>query len=144
MSVSYQIYIDGSSIGNPGPSGLGAVFKDAQGKTLLEQYDYIGEATNNIAEYRALIMALTEALSRGFKTIEVLTDSELVANQINGLYKVKDTTLRHFFGIARHLSGQFSKFTIRHIDRGLNKEADKLAHSAARNKQTSLFSLRKM
>ena len=140
----HQVYVDGSSIGNPGPSGIGVVLMDSQGETLSEQFDYIGTATNNVAEYRALILGLSEALKFRVQSLEVLTDSELVANQINGHYKIKDEGLKQFYGIVRHLSYHFSKFTIRHIPRGHNKNADALAQKAAQNKSSSLNPLHKI
>ncbi|MBI2870164.1 MAG: ribonuclease HI family protein [Candidatus Omnitrophica bacterium] len=133
----YQVYIDGASIGNPGPSGAGAVLKDARGETLSERSDYIGMATNNVAEYRALILGLLEAVQFGVKHLEVLTDSELVAQQVNGQYKVKDEDLKQFYGIYRNIAPLFTKLSVRHIPRGLNKAADKLAQQAAEQKSSS-------
>ena len=120
------IYVDGVSAGNPGKAGVGTVFF-CEGKKVKECSQYIGVATNNVAEYMAVVFAMQEALIMGVRNIAVFTDSELVANQVNGVYKVKDNNLFRLYKQVQHLKTGFKKFDITHIERASNKEADKLA-----------------
>ncbi len=131
------IYIDGASHGNPGPSGIGAIINDDNGKTLGNISKFIGNATNNIAEYTALIYGLQEALILRADEVIINTDSELLAKQLNGEYRVRDAGLKPLYEQALHLSRGFGKFEIRHIDRANNKGADRLADKAIKNE--SLF-----
>ena len=124
------LYIDGASRGNPGPAGIGVLILDAAGKKIKELYKYIGHTTNNIAEYNALIYALDEALMLKADEVIVNVDSELVAKQLNGEYRVKDDNIRLFFEKALHILKSFKNFEVNHIDRSKNKEADKLANKA--------------
>ncbi|MFA5084736.1 MAG: ribonuclease HI family protein, partial [Candidatus Omnitrophota bacterium] len=121
-----EIYVDGGSRGNPGPSGVGVLILDAGGKRLKEISKYIGEATNNIAEYNALLYGLEEALILKADEIVVNLDSELVAKQLTGDYRVKDAGLKPLFERAMNMLKSFKSFEIRHIEREKNKEADKL------------------
>ena len=125
-----EIYVDGGSRGNPGPSGVGVVILDANGKRLKEVSKYIGEATNNIAEYNALLYGLEEALMLRVDEIVVNLDSELVAKQLTGDYRVKDSILKPLFERAMNMLNSFKGFEIRHIEREKNKEADKLVNRA--------------
>ncbi len=125
-----EIYVDGGSRGNPGPSGVGVVILDASGKRLKEISKYIGEATNNIAEYNALLYGLEEALMLRIDEIVVNLDSELVAKQLTGDYRVKDPGLKPLFERAMNMLKSFKSFEIRHIEREKNKEADKLVNRA--------------
>lgn len=125
-----SLFIDGASRGNPGPAGLGVVILDESGKKIKEVSKYLGETTNNVAEYSALVYALDEALMLKADEILVNVDSELVAKQLNGEYRVKDETIKLFFDKALHVLKSFKKFEIKHIDRSKNKEADKLANKA--------------
>ncbi len=125
-----EIYVDGGSRGNPGPSGVGVVILDANGKRLKEVSKYIGEATNNIAEYNALLYGLEEALMLRIDEIVVNLDSELVVKQLAGDYRVKDPGLKPLFERAMNMLKSFKSFEIRHIDREKNKEADKLVNRA--------------
>lgn len=125
-----EIYVDGGSRGNPGPSGVGVVILDAGGKRLKEISKYIGETTNNIAEYNALIYGLEEALILRIDEIVVNLDSELVARQLTGDYRVKDPGLKPLFERAMNMLKSFKSFEIRHIEREKNKEADKLVNKA--------------
>jgi len=129
--VSLEIYIDGASEGNPGKSGAGAIICE-DGQVVKNISKYIGEATNNVAEYLALIFALQEALMRRASDVIVKTDSELLCNQINKNFKVKSNNLKIFFEQAQHLISGFDKFKIEHIPRTENKGADKLASKAIR------------
>jgi len=122
-----EIYIDGASRGNPGESGIGILFKDN------EQYNfkkYIGIGTNNNAEYTALITALEIALKSGLTRLRLNTDSMLVANQINGSWKVKDPEIRILFSKAKSLIEKLEDFSITHIRREFNSDADRLANEA--------------
>jgi len=124
------IYTDGAARGNPGPAGAGVVIKDAGFKTIKELWDYLGEITNNQAEYRALIMALKSAVELGASDLDIFADSELMVSQIKGLYKVKNEGLKPLFDEAVGLLKRFKASRISHIPREKNKEADKLANKA--------------
>ncbi len=125
-----EIFIDGASRGNPGPGGLGVVIKDMNKKVVKEFYKYIGNATNNIAEYNALVYGLQEAHMLGAEEIILNLDSELVAQQLKGEFRVKDPQIKLLFDQAIHLINGFKKFEVVHIGREKNKEADKLANKA--------------
>lgn len=127
---SVIISTDGGARGNPGPAGVGVVFSSESGKVLYEFNDYIGEATNNVAEYKALILALEEAESLGFEDLQVLMDSELVVRQMQGVYKIKEPALQVLAKQVLSLSNRFKKITYRHIPREQNKAADKLVNQA--------------
>jgi len=124
------IYADGASRGNPGPAAIGATIKDKRGKLITFISQRIGRATNNQAEYRAIIAALEEAIRLGAKQVDIKTDSELVVKQINGEYRVKKATLKPLYQQAKQLQGLLGGFTITHILRQQNIEADKLANKA--------------
>jgi ribonuclease HI len=124
------IYVDGGSRGNPGPSGIGVVILDANGKRLKDLSRYIGKATNNIAEYSALLYGLEEALILRADDVIINIDSELVAKQLTGDYRVKDSNIRPLFDRAINMLKSFNNFEIRHIEREMNKEADKLVNRA--------------
>ena len=126
---SCEIHIDGASRGNPGPAGVGIVLKDGDAKVEEWSY-YLGETTNNVAEYLALLYGLQAALQAGYTAVTVNTDSELLARQINGHYKVRDTRLRLFHDLARHLMRGFRHCSIEHIPRTQNTQADRLAGHA--------------
>ncbi len=129
-SKIFFIYADGGSRGNPGPAGIGAVILDAKKKKVKELYKYIGETTNNNAEYNALICALEEARALGADEVIINLDSELVVKQLNGEYRVKNSEMKPLFEKAITILKNFRSFEIRHIDRSLNKEADKLVNKA--------------
>ena len=124
------LHTDGCSRGNPGPAGIGVLIQDQKKKIVKESYKYIGEATNNIAEYSALIHGLEEARALGADEITVYMDSELVVRQINGEYRVKDAVMKELFTNAFRVLRGFKSFEVKHIDRSKNKEADKLANKA--------------
>jgi len=134
VQVDGILFVDGASLGNPGEGGCGIILKDMEGRLIYFGGEYLGRVTNNQAEYRALIRGLEEAYRRGWKTILVFTDSELLARQINGNYKVKDQKLQVLYEKAKALLGRFSYWEIKHIDREENREADKLAKKAAQRK----------
>ena len=124
-----DIYIDGACKGNPGPSGIGIVICQ-NGQVIKNISSYIGNATNNIAEYRALIWALEEGLILKAEDIKINTDSLLLYNQINKAYKVKNPNIVGLYNQAQHLIMSFKNFKISHIPRGENRGADKLATRA--------------
>jgi ribonuclease HI len=124
------IFADGASRGNPGPAAIGATIKDKRGKLITFISQRIGRATNNQAEYRAIITALEEAIRLGAKQVDIKTDSELVVKQINGEYRVKKATLKPLYQQVKQLQGLLESFTITHILRQQNIEADKLANKA--------------
>jgi len=124
------IYTDGGSRGNPGPSGIGVVVCGENGETLKNISRYIGEATNNVAEYTALIYGLQEALILRADEVIINCDSELMVKQIKKEYKVRDKYLKPLNGQVEHLLSGFGKYEINHIDRSLNKGADRLADRA--------------
>ena len=129
-SKTFFIYADGGSRGNPGPAGIGVVILDAGKKKVKEVFKYIGETTNNNAEYNALICGLEEVRSLGGDEIIINLDSELVVKQINGEYRVKNSDIKPLFEKAIDALKNFKSFEIRHIDRSKNKEADKLVNKA--------------
>lgn len=129
-SKKIYLYTDGGARGNPGPAGIGIVILDNAKKKLKEAFKYIGETTNNIAEYSALIYGLEEAAAFKANEIVINLDSELVVKQLNGEYKVKDPGMKELFDKALGILKNFNSFEIRHIDRSKNKEADKLVNKA--------------
>ncbi len=134
FSGEAKIYCDGASSGNPGHAGAGVVIR--LGEKPHEDYkisEYIGIATNNVAEYTALIRGLKEARSLGLKKIEVFLDSELLVKQMKGVYRIKSAKLRPFWEEARNILKQFDSYRITHVQRELNKEADLLAKRAIKN-----------
>lgn len=122
------IYTDGGARGNPGPAGIGAVIK--VGDQIYKYKKYIGETTNNQAEYQALLMALTNAKKLGITEAECYLDSELVVKQLNRQYKVKDKDLAEKFVKVWNLMLTFKKITFKHIYREQNQEADNLVNEA--------------
>ena len=133
------IAVDGASKGNPGPAGIGVVISDESGKALKELSEYIGEATNNFAEYTALIRGLSEALEMGFSHAAVNTDSELLARQLRGEYRVKSENIAPLFASALDLMGKFKTVAINQVSRNKNKQADKLAGKAISSAQPPLI-----
>lgn len=124
------ICTDGASRGNPGPAAIGATIKDEQGKLIARISQRIGQATNNQAEYRAVIAALEEATRLGAKQVDMNSDSQLVVRQINGEYRVKKAALKPLYQQAKKLQSLFNGFTITYIPRQQNQEADNLANMA--------------
>ncbi len=128
MANNAIIYADGGSRNNPGPSALGVVIADEKGKILKEYSHYLGEATNNQAEYEAVIFALQKAKQLKYKNIELRIDSELIGRQLLGKYKIKDLDLQPLFIKAWNLRLDFEKVDIKIIHREQNKKADKLVN----------------
>jgi ribonuclease HI len=123
-------YTDGGARGNPGPAGYGVVIQDEKGLKVAGLSQYLGHQTNNVAEYQGLIAALEYAVEHGPKALKVISDSELLVKQIRGEYKVKNPTLQDLYGRARQLIRQLEWFSIQHVLRGHNAEADRLANDA--------------
>jgi ribonuclease HI len=130
MNKKIIIFSDGGARGNPGPAGIGAVLYDSKKQVLAKISKYIGEATNNQAEYQALITALKKAKELGGQELDVFLDSELVVKQLNREYKVKNKELAPLFLEVYNLSLNFSKITFTHVYRENNKEADRLVNEA--------------
>lgn len=124
------IFTDGAAEPNPGPAAIGAIIKDEQGRLITRISRRIGMATNNQAEYRAVIAALEEAIKLGVTHVKLNSDSELVVKQINGRYRVKKAALKPLHQKVRQLLGLLEGFAITHIPREQNVEADSLANSA--------------
>jgi ribonuclease HI len=122
------LHTDGGARGNPGPAGIGVVLKDGSGKVIGEIAEGIGRATNNVAEYKALIEGLKLAKKLGVTDLEIFVDSELVASQIRGDWKIKKDTLRVLAIDARRLMNGFEAASIAHVRREENEDADKLAN----------------
>ena len=125
-----RLYSDGACRGNPGVGGAGAVITDGEGSVLWEGKEYLGHCTNNIAEYKALILGLKGALAEGYKNLEVYLDSELLANQINGSYRVRNENLKVLMTEVRALLTFFDTIEVKHVLRCHNSHADKLANLA--------------
>lgn len=123
-------YADGGSLGNPGPAGCGAVLVDESGEVLLEDHRYLGQTTNNVAEYEGAVLALSRARELGAREVELKVDSELLVNQIRGGYRVKSANLTGLYSQLKQLASEFDRFEITRIGRGENKRADKLANLA--------------
>lgn len=133
------IYTDGGARNNPGPAGIGAVLMDKNRKIIFEISEYIGEATNNQAEYRAVIAALQKARELGAEELEFYLDSELVVKQLNREYRVKDRDLAPLFLQIHNLSLDFKKIIFCHIPREENEEADRLVNLAIDRKIKAPF-----
>ncbi len=128
------IHTDGASRGNPGDAGIGVVIESEDGTVLREISHYIGKATNNVAEYTALVAGLRTAAELGATEVNVCTDSELMAHQINGVYKVKSADLQPLFAEAVSLLRCFRRAQVAHVYREHNHRADELAGQAAKKK----------
>ena len=127
-SKAARLYADGGARGNPGPAGIGVVITDDSGAVIGEIARGIGEATNNVAEYSALIAGLELALESGITELDVYMDSELVVSQMKGEWKIKNDRLRALAVKARSLLDRFEKRSIQHVPREMNSDADKLAN----------------
>ena len=123
-------HIDGGARGNPGPAGYGVFIEDETGRKVAALSEYVGQNTNNFAEYQGLIGALEYALGHGHKALKVISDSELMVRQIKGIYKVKNLALQDLHARAKELIAKLEWFSIGHVLRGHNREADRLANEA--------------
>jgi probable phosphoglycerate mutase len=125
------IYTDGAARGNPGPAGAGAIVRDATtGVTLAEIAEPLGHATNNVAEWTAVRLALEEAERLGATHVDLRMDSELVARQISGVYRVKHPDLRPIHAAVMGMLRRLGGYTVGHVPRALNKDADRLSNVA--------------
>jgi len=129
-TTAYTAHVDGGARGNPGPSGYGAVIRDPHGRKVAELSEYLGHHTNNYAEYQGLLGVLRYALEHHIAALHVVSDSELMVRQMNGIYKVKHPELRKLHEQARQLARQLEHFEIRHALREHNQIADRLANEA--------------
>ena len=133
-----RIHVDGASRGNPGEAGFGIHAASADGQTVAELYGYLGPATNNVAEYQALIHALRWAIERGSGRVEIFSDSQLLVRQLEGRYRVKNPGLQPLFREASGLKARFEHVAIRHVPREENREADALANRAVDERASKL------
>jgi ribonuclease HI len=124
------ISTDGGARGNPGPAGIGVVIRDESETIIFEHGAYIGEQTNNFAEYTALIKALETARDLGGTDLLVRMDSELIVKQMQGLYKIKEPTLQELASKVLKLKGNFKSVVFTHIRREFNKDADRMVNQA--------------
>jgi len=128
------MYTDGASRGNPGEAGAGVVIKDSTGKLVKELARYLGQVTNNQAEYAALILGLKAAHSLGAKEVVVHADSELMVKQMNGVYKVKNPDLKDRYTEASAAAAKFRRVVLKYVPREMNREADAMANKAIDDK----------
>jgi ribonuclease HI len=124
------VNVDGGSRGNPGPAAIAAVVRDAEGEVLQEKGETIGPATNNVAEYRALLLGIELAAALGASELELVGDSELIVRQVKGEYKVRDRALRDLHAQVKRALEPFERWSIRHVRREQNAEADELVNEA--------------
>ena len=122
------VHVDGGARGNPGPAAAAAVISDPGGTVLAEPTEALGTATNNVAEYRALLLGLAHAAQLGANEVEVIGDSELVAKQVQGLYKVRNAAMRPLHAQALQALGRFERWSIRTVPRAQNADADALVN----------------
>jgi ribonuclease HI len=132
--MKWHVYIDGASSCNPGHAGAGFVAYDELHQEVGRESAYLGEMTNNMAEYEALVRALAKAFKSGVKNVSIYTDSLLVANQVLGKYKVKNVILLQYSEEVKNLIRNFDHFTIQYVPREKNTVADKLAKEAIKKK----------
>lgn len=130
--MTLRIFIDGASKGNPGPGGAGILVADAKGAPLKAYCKFLAHCTNNVAEATALELALKAARRIGGTRLEIFTDSQLLARQFTGQYRVKDPTLQMFWARIRALADGFERVSLTHIPRERNCEADRLANEAVK------------
>jgi len=134
--MTVHAYTDGASRGNPGESGIGFILKDEQGGVLYSGSGYIGTATNNVAEYRALLACLAKAREIQCSHLVIHSDSQLMVRQLLGQYRVKDKNLRTYFLKAKEfIQGAPFQTTILHVEREENHDADMLANAGIDGKQ---------
>jgi ribonuclease HI len=124
------INVDGGARGNPGPAAIGVVVRDDDGQVLEEVGEKIGEATNNVAEYRALLRGLELAAEHGGSDLELVGDSELVVRQVEGRYKVKNAGMKQLHAEVKRALQDFDSWSIRHVRREGNADADRLVNEA--------------
>lgn len=123
-------HTDGGARGNPGPAGFGVYVTDQDGNRVVELSEYLGQQTNNYAEYSALIAALEWAIRNDHRAVQAVSDSELMVKQLRGIYKVRNENLQPLFEKAKRLIGELEWFEVKHVLREQNREADRLANEA--------------
>jgi ribonuclease HI len=128
--VKVVVHVDGGARGNPGPAAAAAVLSTPEGDVVDEAHAYLGVATNNVAEYRGLLLGLERARALGADEVEVVNDSELVAKQVNGTYKVKHPDMRPLHARAVEALRSFDRWSIRSVPRAENAAADALVNQA--------------
>jgi ribonuclease HI len=128
--VKVVVHVDGGARGNPGPAAAGAVVSTPEGDVLAEAAEPIGVATNNVAEYRGLLLGLERARELGASEVDVVNDSELVAKQVNGVYKVKHPDMKPLHAAALQALRGFERWSIRSVPRAQNADADALVNQA--------------
>lgn len=138
MSGALRLHVDGASRGNPGEAGFGVHVTDVGGSEVASLYGYLGRATNNVAEYQALLHGLRWALARGAKRVEIFSDSELLVRQLSGRYRVKSGGLQPLHREAQGLLAHFESARLTHVPRERNREADALANRAVDEKGSNL------
>ena len=126
--MKLKIFTDGGARGNPGPAAIGVVIKNEQGKILASYGEYLGEQTNNYAEYTGIISGLKKAKKLGADQVDCFLDSKLVVEQLNGKWKIKEPGLQKLFVKAFNASSKFKKTTFKHVYRENNVEADRLVN----------------
>ena len=124
------VHVDGGARGNPGPAAAAAVVSSPAGELLGEHAQLLGKVTNNVAEYRALLLGLARAKELGASEVEVIGDSELIAKQVKGIYKVKHPAMRPLYLEAMQAIRAFERFSIRTVPRAQNADADALVNAA--------------
>jgi ribonuclease HI len=124
------VNVDGGARGNPGPAAIGVVVRDGEGEVLEKLGERIGEATNNVAEYRALLKGIELAAAHGATDLELIGDSELVVRQVEGRYKVKHADMKSLHTEVRRALAPFDSWSIRHVRRAENADADRLVNEA--------------
>jgi ribonuclease HI len=128
--VKLVVHVDGGARGNPGPAAAAAVLSTPEGDVVDEAHEYLGVATNNVAEYRGLLLGLQRARALGADEVDVVNDSELVAKQVNGVYKVKHPDMRPLHAEALKALRGFARWSIRSVPRAQNAGADALVNQA--------------
>ncbi|MFN2483752.1 MAG: ribonuclease HI family protein [Candidatus Limnocylindria bacterium] len=132
-----MIHTDGAARGNPGPAGLGAVLRTPDGSVVVELAEYLGVRTNNHAEWRAVEAALVEALRLGARHVDLRMDSQLVARQIAGMYRVKHVDLIPIHRRVMDLLSRFEGYSVGHVPRELNRDADRMSNVAIDQRRPS-------
>jgi len=137
-TLALRLHVDGASRGNPGDAGFGIYVTAPDGSEVASLFGYLGTATNNVAEYQALVHGLRFALARGASSVEVFSDSELLVRQIEGRYRVKNAGLQPLHREAQGLLARFAKARVAHVPRERNREADALANRAVDERASNL------
>jgi ribonuclease HI len=127
------VNVDGGARGNPGPAAIGVVVRNDDGAVVEQVGETIGATTNNVAEYRALLRGLELAAAHGADEVELIGDSELIVRQIEGRYKVKHADMKELHARAKSLLADFDSWSIRHVKRAQNADADALVNEALDN-----------